>query len=264
MPASYAETSKAPALAGRKPRFLLDSALVPDSAMIVWKVTVGIQGVLRGKDWAGGILRQFSYSNPREAITLGVAFVGFRLTSTHVKGAKSPRGLNISQGEDCVFSVAVSLFHRLCRISVGLISCGALSPWPPASCKRHFFLRANKLLLLHAGLTYRPPPSCTGWRTVGAESFSTGKPGCAGGLWAHGTPCHKARGDGEEGSRGLSSSGAFAVIPTSPHSSPPMDPHLAPLTQGSANDGSLPPAFTTEVLLEHSHPVTCILSVAAF
>lgn len=77
---SYAETSKALTMAGMKQWFLLSSGPVPESTMIVWKETDGIQGMLRGKGWAGGILRQFFYSETQEAIALGVAFVSLKLT----------------------------------------------------------------------------------------------------------------------------------------------------------------------------------------
>lgn len=128
MPVSYAETSKALTLAGMKPWFLLGSAPVPDSAMIVWKETDGIQGMLRGKGWAGGILRQFFYSET-PAIALGVAFVSFKLTgwwcplTLRRKVTQKPehltgRGLSVQCG------------RALCRQALSYL-CGTHFLWCP-------------------------------------------------------------------------------------------------------------------------------------
>lgn len=86
-----------------------------------------------------------------------------------------------------------ALFY-LC--SSGFLRCPASSPCPSLSCKRHFFSRVSKLLLLHADLIYWLPASCIGGdcEQLVKRASVAGKPWAfAGRLLAHmGAPRHKA------------------------------------------------------------------------
>lgn len=113
-------------------------------------------------------------------------------------------------------------------------------PWPPASCKRHFFLKGEQVIAFTCWLDASAISLLHGWRAVGAESFPTGKPGCVQVGSGHtGPPATKpVEMERWRGRAGASQAQGHLLSSLPP---PPMHSHLAPLTQGGGGQQTMAP-----------------------